>query len=249
MNTSLISLIIPVRNASAVLPQCLESILSQSYQQFEILIQDGDSSDETKAVAEQYFQQDERIKFASEKDNGVYDAMNKALVRASGEWVMFLGADDTLFDEFVLEKFLKENLKQVQVAYGNVEIIGKVQWASNHKKFDGEFDLDKLLKRNICHQAIIYRRSNLICNLPVFNINYFISADWDLNLKLWSNKPFKYIDMVISKFSAGGISSGVREDRLFKRDFKANIFRYFGLNIYLKYMYKILVYKISKIHI
>lgn len=249
MKNSLISLIIPIRNASAVLPQCLESILSQSYKNFEIIIQDGESSDETAVVAANYFQQDERIKFVSEKDHGVYDAMNKALFRATGEWILFLGADDCLFDDFVLEKLMKENLKLVDVVYGNVEIIGKVQWASNHKKFDGEFDLDKLLKRNICHQAIIYRRSILISSLPVFNMNYFISADWDLNLKLWSNKPFKYVDMLISKFSAGGISSGVREDHLFKRDFRANIFRYFGLNTYLKYMYKILVYKFSKIHI
>ena len=228
MSMSLISLIIPVRNASTVLPQCLESILCQSYQHFEIIIQDGESSDKTNVVADEYSKNDERIKFVSEKDNGVYDAMNKALLRATGEWVLFLGADDCLFDEFVLEKFMKQNLNLVEVVYGNVEIIGKVRWASDHKKFDGEFDLDKLLRRNICHQAIIYRRSILILNFPAFNPNYFISADWDLNMRLWSKKPFKYVDMMISKF---------------RRDFRANIFSYFGLNTYLRYMNKILVYK------
>ncbi len=89
------------------------------------------------------------IRFVSEKDKGIYDAMNKGVNLAKGEWLYFLGSDDRLFDNNVLNTIYQSVKDQnVDLVYGNIykEETGKL--------YDGSFDLDKLLKRNISHQAM-----------------------------------------------------------------------------------------------
>ena len=95
------SIIVPTFNSAHTLKRCLDSILSQTFKNFEIIIADGLSTDSTLMTAESM--RDERINIFSEKDYGVYDAMNNAVERAQGKWILFLGSDDFLFDDFVLE--------------------------------------------------------------------------------------------------------------------------------------------------
>jgi glycosyltransferase involved in cell wall biosynthesis len=231
-----VSIIIPILNAEKTIGDCLASIFGQSFRDFEVLVQDGGSVDNSVQLIKDFASGDERLRLFQFKDSGVYDAMNKMLPYAKSQWVLFLGADDALHNKDVLKQFLGMVPAKSQVVYGNVQIVGKVQWASNPLMYDGRFDLKKLLKRNICHQSIFYS-TQLLCSLNgVYNTRYFMMADWDLNLKLWAREPFHYIDMTVAKFKEGGISSGNKVDVAFKKDFIYNLYDYFGAATLLKYI-------------
>ena len=145
-----ISIIIPTYNASKTLSVALESILEQSFNDYEILIIDGLSTDHTVELAKGY--QDERIKIISEKDSGIYDAMNKGIRLAKGEWLYFLGSDDRLFDKDVLKKVSQWFGQDYDVLYGNVV------FSISQRVYDGRFSAQKLIARNICHQAIFTKK-------------------------------------------------------------------------------------------
>jgi hypothetical protein len=144
--------------------------------------------------------------------------------RARGEWIYFLGSDDELRDGRVLEAMMQAcDAADHDVVYGNVRVVGDTIWAKNGDIYDGPFSLEKLLRKNICHQAIFYR-SRLLRNIGEFNVNYRICADWDMNLRSWAKTKFKYVDVVVANFHAGGISSV--GDEQFAKDVTSNVVRY-----------------------
>ena len=205
------SIIIPTYQSEESINDALSSIISQSFTNFEILIIDALSSDNTMEAIKSF--KDLRIIFISESDKGVYDAMNKGVSQARGEWFLFLGSDDRLHNNDVLMK-VSEFLKNASqsVVYGDAEIEGDVSWAKGKKIYGGKFSLYRLLRRNICHQVIFYKRDFLIKNNLSYNLSYPVSADWDLNIRAWLIQPFQYYPGIISYFTAGGISSGGRDD-------------------------------------
>jgi glycosyltransferase involved in cell wall biosynthesis len=207
----LFSIIIPTFQSSGVLKDCLESISRQSYASFEVLIMDACSTDDSLYLIKSF--KDIRIRFISQSDLGVYDAMNKGIEHAKGEWILFLGSDDKLHDQAVLKDISKVvNKTKKSVVYGDVRVDGNVSWAKGEKVYGGKFSLYRLLRRNICHQAIFYNRSFLQQHQLKYNLTYRVSADWDLNLRTWLIKPFQYYPRIISTFTAGGISSGGKDD-------------------------------------
>ncbi|MBP9970812.1 MAG: glycosyltransferase, partial [Paludibacteraceae bacterium] len=99
-----ISIIIATYNASKTLNRCLDSIVSQKNSEVELIIIDGGSTDETLSVINSYSSDIDYV--LSEKDNGLYDAWNKGIKAAKGDWIMFLGADDQLLSN-ALEKYIE----------------------------------------------------------------------------------------------------------------------------------------------
>jgi len=102
MSSPFFTIITATYNAASTLPRLLESLAAQTCRDFELVIQDGASSDDTVAVAESYRHRLPALSLVSEPDTGIYDAWNKALARVRGEWVLFLGADDALYASDVL---------------------------------------------------------------------------------------------------------------------------------------------------
>lgn len=229
------SIIIPTYNSEKTIKQCLDSILSQTFRDFEILIMDNLSNDNTISIITEY--DDSRIKIYSAKDNGVYDAMNKGIDQSSGDWLYFLGSDDSLYDNLVFEKvsaYIFTN--QVDLIYGNSYFI--------HSKviYNGKYDRLKLLHTsNICHQSIFYKR-DLFYKLGKYNVIFPIYADWDFNLRCFSNPDLniKYIDIIISRYNdASGISNQGVTDHTFKE--------YYGLYYkdFYDYLKESLEYKVG----
>lgn len=225
------SIIIPTFNSSATIKSCLESIFNQSFLYFEVCIIDGFSSDNTIEIVKEYSLKYPNIRFVSEKDNGIYDAMNKGIQLAEGEWIYFLGSDDLLHDKFVLQKVYSFDKSEYQVVYGTAKIIGETAWAKDGHLYDGEFDLHKLLKKNICQQAMFYHKSCFTDTTSLFNIDYEICADWDFNLRCWSKKEFLYIDEIIVDFYGGGASTQKNANKIFYDEFDKNISQYFGPDV------------------
>lgn len=207
-----LSIIIPTFNSSRTLRRTLDSIFSQTFRDYEVLVMDGASSDDTVKIAESYG--DSRIKVFSEPDKGIYDAMNKGVAKSKGEWLYFLGSDDWLLGNSVLKTvFETENIDGYDVVYGDADcskgfLRGRGEWVMN--------DLDF----NRCHQAIFYKRIFLV-KVGGYDIRYRIVADYDLNLKWFLNDKYKhkYIDLIVAHFSDGGVSSNQYDDA-FSKDFE-----------------------------
>jgi len=217
-----VSVIIVTYNAAETLQACLNSIYNQSYPALEIVIVDGLSTDGTVDILQK---DNEKIAFwVSEKDDGIYDAMNKALGYITGDWVYFLGADDILFNEFSL---LCEALKNDDVIYyGRVMTLGGPTIPVNAYGF---------AKYGLCHQAMIYPRK--VFNNRRFNTRYKISADYALNMSLFNSGEFSFLfkDLLVANFNQTGVSS-THTDYVFEHDRGALVRKYFGLKIWLRFL-------------
>jgi glycosyltransferase involved in cell wall biosynthesis len=217
-----ISIITPTFNSEKDIESCILSVANQSYENKEHFIVDGLSSDGTMEIVKKYMPKYNHIRWISEKDEGIYDAMNKGIDLASGEWVYFLGSDDVFFSDDVLEKIFnkEENISQ-DVLYGNVK------WGETDRIYDGKFSLLKLLNNNICHQAIFFKRS-IFNELGKFEIKYKVLADWYFNVIWFSNDLIKrkYLDVIIAKYNIYGRSSKNKDLELMK-DKELIIAKYF----------------------
>jgi len=103
------SIIIAAMNAESLIQRAILSVLTQIYPDYEIIVQDGGSTDGTLEILRRFKR---RVNWTSEPDAGVYDAWNKALARVTGDWALFLGADDFLLDKEALSKcaiYMKKN--------------------------------------------------------------------------------------------------------------------------------------------
>ena len=178
-----LSIIIPTFNSASVLPKALGSIVSQTFTDWEVLIMDGVSTDDTLKVAQSY--NDSRIRIYSEPDKGIYDAMNNGIKKAQGEWLYFLGSDDWLLNATVLNQIFSNDIEKYDVIYGDVE--------STHldQLHHGEWDMMKIkYKYNICHQAIFYRKK-IFKKIGLYNLKYPLLADFDFNMRWFFNTNTK----------------------------------------------------------
>lgn len=206
-----ISIIIPTFNSAKTLAVCLDSILKQSFTDFEVLIMDGLSTDNTLEIVKSYH--DVRLIISSEKDNGIYDAMNIGITKAKGTWLYFMGSDDSLYESNTIEQFFNNALlKNNEIVYGNV-------YSTRFNGiYDGLFSYSKLMNQNICHQAIFFRKS-VFATIGTFNTKYKAHADWEHNIRwFFSSKISKvYVNLIIANYADGGFSS-THNDDVFTRD-------------------------------
>jgi len=229
---NLLSIIIPTFNASATISKCLESILKQTYNNIEVVVVDGCSTDGTIEKIAAFAEKHKNVHWKSEKDKGIYDAMNKGVRIAKGKWIYFLGSDDILFNNDILkEVFENPNINNYNVLYGNVEIVGSNSWAKDGDIYDGEFDTPKILNKNICHQCIFYKHE-FVKLIGDYNPNYKTCADWDYNLRCWSKTKFFYLPKVIASFNAGGFSTTNSIDQVFFDDYVKNVIEYFSISLF-----------------
>ena len=202
----LISIIIATYNAEKTLHDALESVLNQSFQDWECLVVDGASKDNTVKIIEEFCKQDKRFRYISEPDKGIYDAFNKGWKMAKGEWIYYLGADDLLIENAIESIFNNNDFSNVGIIYGNV--VFKTNRNELHKKSNE--NVSYLKKHMICsHQAMIMRKS-VIQEMNGFDLRYKVSSDFDLTLRCYlSAKTFKYIDVNIAIFDCSGVSNGI----------------------------------------
>jgi glycosyltransferase involved in cell wall biosynthesis len=206
--TPLISVVIPTYQAESTLRRTLSSVTEQTFQSYEALVMDGGSTDGTSEIATAFSRQYPQVQFLSEPDEGVFDAMNKGIARARGKWLYFLGSDDNLFSNDTFEQVAKSLQDDVRIVYGNVV---STRW---NGAYDGEFNRQKIIDKNICHQAIFFHRI-VFESLGVFNNDYRFAGDWEFNFRWMLSTKIKsrFIDQIIATYADGGLSSQNRDLR------------------------------------
>lgn len=198
-----VTIIIATYNSAETIRIALDSVLQQTFQEWECIVVDGASSDNTIDIVREFCKVDSRFHFISEKDNGIYDAYNKGWRMAKGKWILYLGSDDKLSNNGVQD--LVANSDGGDLIVGNVYLVKP--W--------GEVTKQYAQGRNGCHQSMITRRT-VIEALKGFDEQYKILADADLNIRLEMNGyVIKNIDSFVSYFSVNGVSQSM--NNLFAR--------------------------------
>lgn len=195
----MISIITVVRNGASTIEQTIMSVLSQDYPDFEYIIVDGVSTDGTLDILEKY---SDKIRYVSEPDAGIYDAMNKGISLAKGDWLYFLGCDDVFYNNLVLSNiFSNSTYSEFKVVYGNVQFL------HSNIVFDGEFDDVKMYDRTICHQAIFYRKE-VFAEYGNFSIEYKTASDHIFNVYVYCFNPkaWHYINQIVAIYNEKGAS-------------------------------------------
>jgi glycosyltransferase involved in cell wall biosynthesis len=199
-----VSIIIPTYNSGNTLELCLQSIVRQTYFYKEVVVIDGGSTDRTQQILQQYGERYPFIAYVSEKDSGVYDAMNKGIDKSKGDYLFFMGSDDEFYSDTVLaDVFSDESNSGVDFLYGNV-FFKHVQ-----QVYSGRSSLEKLVgeQTSICHQAIFYKK-NVFDRVGKYDLKYFVHADYDLNVKCFEHPDIKtkYLDKIITLYNEQGMS-------------------------------------------
>lgn len=207
LNAPLFSIIIPTRNAAANLGMTLESALSQEpVAAREVLVIDGRSTDHTLDILKSC---QEQIHWISGADSGIYEAMNKGIRLAHGQYLYFLGAGDRLRENVLSRVASQASLSESD---GPHFVYGNVAWKNFNEAYDGEFTASKLAHYNICHQAIFYHRA-IFARLGPFQTEYRCCADWVLNMKCFSETGITklFLPIIIADYEGAGHSTTERD--------------------------------------
>jgi putative colanic acid biosynthesis glycosyltransferase len=235
MDTCFFSVITVCFNAISTIQKTIDSVQKQTFTNYEHIIIDGLSTDGTVDFLNTLSHL--QIKILSEIDVGIYDAMNKAINLSKGKYLIFIGADDYLYNSDVLQNvFNILNNSNFQL------LIGQVIY-ENGKIFDSKFSFKTLLHNTIHHQGAFYCRS-LFANFRYDN-KFKIVADYELNLLLSKLKKFKYVKFneVVSICMDGGISRN-SDELVFK---ETNLIRLRVLGK-ISYPLKFVFYLKTKLH-
>ncbi len=205
------TIITVVYNGENSIAETINSVIEQSYEDFEYLIIDGKSSDRTVEIVKDLIKNSDRdVKLFSESDSGVYNAMNKGIQRASGDFVIFVNSGDQFYDKFVLMKLSKSiNQKGNKIYYGKIYRIHCARGVDRIKDFSkiARYPLCGFLKREMpCHQGIIAPVRSL--KEFLFNEEYKFCADFDWLIRCYKS-GYKLVNtnFMICKYNNTGLTS------------------------------------------
>ena len=201
------SIITVTYNASSVIGVTLESVLSQTYTNYEYILVDGGSTDDTVAVAKA-----SGIEFAhivSERDNGIYDAMNKGIALATGDYLCFLNAGDAFYATDTLQTVVNaiaEETELPDVLYGETAEVDAQRNFVRMRRLQAPNELTWHSFKNgmlVCHQAFYARREIV----PMYDLKYRLSSDVDWCIKVMKrSKKMVNVNAVVVNYLQNGLS-------------------------------------------
>ena len=194
MNNPLISIITVSFNAVSTIEKTILSVINQTYPNIEYIIIDGGSTDGSVDVIKKY--SDKITYWISEPDKGIYDAMNKGIAIATGEWINFMNAGDILYN-IPKELLNKKNSHYIALSYPVEENNKYIEYPSYSWKIR--------LRNTLPHQGLFY---NINLCKPLFNTKYKIYSDYDLNLKFYNTRQsILLLNKVVAFHDMNGISN------------------------------------------
>ncbi|MDR2410220.1 MAG: glycosyltransferase [Bacteroidales bacterium] len=200
MSNQLISIITVVYNGAFTLEQTILSVINQTYKNIEYIIIDGGSTDGTVDIIKKY--EPHLACWVSEPDKGIYDAMNKGIDKATGEWINFMNSGDWFYDNNVITLF-ESNINNCDILYG-----ATIAFQRRKSIYCKAQEIIKIKKNMPCCHQSVFCKSNIL-KKHMFDLRYLICADYNLLYILYKNNAkFKKIDNIISCFEAThGVSS------------------------------------------
>jgi glycosyltransferase involved in cell wall biosynthesis len=199
-----ISIITVVYNSESLIEQTILSVLNQTYQNIQYIIIDGKSKDKTIEIIKKY---ETRLAYwVSESDKGLYDAMNKGLLKATGDYVCFLNSGDKFYSNDTLEKAFSNLDILPDVLYGETMIIDLKGNEIGLRRLKAPENLTWKSFKNgmlVCHQSFYVKREMA----ESYNINYKIAADFDWILRILKKTQSIYnTKLILTRFLDGGLN-------------------------------------------
>lgn len=212
-------------NNKAGLEKTMQSVFTQDFSDYEYIIVDGGSTDGSKELIES--NSTKIARWISEKDNGIYNAMNKAIKLAKGEYCFFLNSGDYFTGNEVLSSTFSQNI-QTDIISGNVlKLRDSGKW--NRVKSHESVNLLNLLKHSLPHQASFIKRQ-LFDSIGYYTEEYRIISDWEFFLKalVVNQSSYTHIELDIAYFLLDGISSQKSSVSLARKESEDCIGKHFG---------------------
>jgi glycosyltransferase involved in cell wall biosynthesis len=199
-----VSIITVNLNNSHGLEKTIKSVIKQTFKDYEYIIIDGLSTDNSIKIIKQYSY---KISYwVSEPDKGIYNAINKAIIKANGDYCLFINSGDSLINNDILNK-IANYLNDIDIIYGNIIVFNK---NSNYLiKYPDKLTFSDFFNKSIPHSGGSFIKRDLFAKYGLYNENYKIVSDWEFFIKviILNNATYKHIDEVFSYFHLDGIST------------------------------------------
>ncbi|HMV41764.1 MAG TPA: glycosyltransferase family 2 protein [Leptospiraceae bacterium] len=197
------------------LQKTIDSVLNQTFRNFEFIVIDGGSVDGSLELIDKY--KNEFAYWISEKDNGIYDAQNKGIVKAKGEYCLFLNSGDFLIQNDVLQKVFERGF-ETDIIYGDM-LIDYGKDTVLYGKSPDKLTLYFLAYEVLWHCVTLIRR-NLFDRYGLYDSSYKIVADVDFFLKAIGvgKASYSYINLPISQFNTAGFGSDPKNANLLEKE-------------------------------
>ena len=215
MSEPFFSVIVVSLNAGSLIGFTVRSALSQTCDDYEIIVKDGKSTDDTLA----HIPQDNRIKIYSEADKSLYDAMNQAISYSSGRYLIFMNCGDTFASDTVLEE-VRKTVKDGDygMIYGDYSRDGIV------RKQPETLTRFNMYRTILCHQSVFFN-GRILRDKKKYDTRYKILADYDLEQDMAKTSDHIHVDTVVCNFLGGGLSEtkeGLKQKNKDRKDIIAS---------------------------
>lgn len=223
-------------NSENVIRETINSVIRQNYNNIEYILVDGKSDDSTVDIIKEASSKIDYIKYISEKDDGIYDAMNKGLKLAEGDYIIFLNAGDKFCNNDVIKNISENFNENIDIVYGN--IIKEKEGKYEKIKYSSKYHYKFIIGRTVCHQAMFINK-NAIERYGNYDLNFKLASDYDFILRVLVQKgSFKYIDLDVVIYDLNGISAKAENRSILYNEYKQSIRKNLG-KVYCFFLYKI----------
>ena len=230
MESPLISIIMPVYNSENYVSFAIESILNQTYRNFEFIIVDDGSTDNTKKIIS--FYEDKRIIYRQKEHSGISDSLNLGLEIARGEWIARMDSDDISYPDRLEKqmKYIQNNcdISVLSTAYAIFKSYKKIQYIIKNPEKDDNIKRKFILYNSICHPSVIFKRKTIL-SLGGYNFSAFESEDYELWIRIADSVVFGNITEILLLKRFNEKDSFKRHNKEFKNEI---------LNMLINYLYK-----------
>lgn len=211
-------------NDKSGLQKTIDSVLGQTFSDFDFIIIDGGSTDGSKELIIE--NRDKITNWLSEKDNGVFHAMNKGIAAATGEFVIFMNSGDIFNANSTLQEVVPDLNKEYDIYYG--DNFKESPNSKRLKTYPEKLPFSFFYNSSINHQSTFIRKS-LFEEHFYYNENYKIASDWEFFVYVICHKnvPYKYLNKTIAIYDFTGISSSPKFSALFRQEKLQTIQKYF----------------------
>lgn len=205
-----ISIITVVYNNEKTIEDAIQSVLNQSYPNIEYVIIDGGSKDNTVSIINKYKEQ--LGYFVSEKDNGLYDAMNKGVKACTGDVVGILNSDDLYQDHNVIRDVMEQFNKDsnLDLLYGDLVYVKSDDTNNVVRNWKSKQYYDRFFENaNVPPHPSLFVKNHVYKQAGLFDLNYALAADYELMLRIFKKYHFKskYMHRLIVKMRLGGATN------------------------------------------